>query len=316
MIKQNISLKDYSNFQIGGPAKYFLEVKSIEELLTGLKEWHEMSKDFSNEGKKFFILGGGTNVVFSDNGFDGLVILNSMEDIKMEDDRVTVAAGTVLSKLLDFCIENSLSGLEWAGGLPGSVGGAVRGNAGAYGGETKDNIAGVESINIDTLEKIIRSKDQCNFNYRNSIFKNGEGEREIITYVQFALKKGEQNEIKQSTQKRIDARILRHPLGYPNVGSIFKNIEVEKFSQGQMRDLAVFIKNDPFPVIPTAKINFLAGLSGTRVGDAELSTKHTNFIINLGNAKASDVKDLIKIIKKTVKDKFNVELEEEVMFVD
>jgi UDP-N-acetylmuramate dehydrogenase len=254
--------------------------------------------------------------VFNDKGFNGLVILDSINELGLDGEMVTVAAGTMLTTLLELCIDNSLSGLEWAGGLPGTVGGAVRGNAGAYGGETKDNVVEVESINLNTLEKMTRSKDQCNFSYRSSIYKLGEGENEIITRIKFMLKKGNKDEIKKLTQEKINARILRHPLAYPNVGSIFKNVEVEKFSQGQMRDLSVFIKNDPFPVIPTAKINFLAGLSGTRVGDAQLSTKHTNFIINLGNAKSQDVKKLIKIIKKTVKEKFNVDLEEEVMFVD
>ena len=103
---------------------------------------------------------------------------------------------------------------------------------------------------------------------------------------------------------------------YPNLGSIFKNVPVEKFSTEQMVELSQYIKKDPFPVIPTAKLNFLAGLSGKRVGDAQVSEKHTNFIVNLGNATSKDVHKLIKIIKETIYDKFNITLEEEIMYAD
>lgn len=314
-IQQDIPLSSYSNFKIGGLAKYFLEVFSKEDLIEGLKEWHEISKDLP-AGRQVFVLGGGTNVVFSDNLFNGLVIKNSINLLEKNGEEVTVGAGVLFSKLTDFCIDNSLSGLEWAGGLPGTVGGAVRGNAGAYGGETKDNILEVKSIDLNTLTEKTRTGEDCYFNYRTSVFKIGDGENEIITIIKLNLKAGNKEEIKKLTQEKIDARIKRHPLEYPNVGSIFKNVPVEKFTQAQMEELSQYIKNDPFPVVPTAKINFLTGLSGKRVGDAQLSEKHTNFIVNLGNATSKDVHELIKIIKDEVYQKFNINLEEEVMFVD
>lgn len=315
-IQKDVLLSNHSNFKIGGPAKYFLEVFSKDDLLNGLKEWKEISKDFSNQEKRMFVLGSGTNVLFSDAGFDGLIIKNSINSIEKVGEDVMVGTGTPFSRLIDFCIANSLSGLEWAGGLPGTVGGAVRGNAGAYGGETKDNITQVKSIDLNLLEEKIRTVKECEFNYRTSIFKTGVGENEIIIFVKFKLNSGKKEEIKKITDEKIESRNKRHPLEYPNVGSIFKNVAVEKFNPEQMKDLNQYIKNDPFPVIPTAKLNFLSGLSGRKVGDAQVSEKHTNFIINLGNAKASEVHSLIKIIKETVFEKFNINLEEEVMFVN
>ena len=191
----------------------------------------------------------------------------------------------------------------------------MRGNAGAYGGETKDNISEVESLNMDTLEIKKRSKKECEFDYRTSIFKI-KALNEIITFIKFDVVTKDQEEIRASIEDKINKRKQRHPLDYPNVGSIFKNVAVEKFSKDSLKELSQYIKNDPFPVIPTAKLTFLSGLSGKTVGDAQLSTKHTNFIVNLGNAKSTDVKKLIQIIQKAVMERFGVELEIEIMFVD
>ena len=314
-LQKNVLLKNYSNFKIGGEAQYFLEVFSKNDLIDALKLWQKISKDFSENKKRIFVLGGGTNVVFSDGGFDGLVIKNSIDGISKVDGVVTVGAGVMFDDLLKFSIENALMGLEWAGGLPGTVGGAVRGNAGAFKGEIKDNVIEVESVDIETLEEKVRLSTECEFDYRNSVFKKN-NDKEVITNVKFKLFPSDKYEIQKLIQEKIDVRNLKHPLEYPNAGSIFKNIPIEKFTSEQMKNLSQYIKNDPFPLIPTAKINFLSDLSGKRVGDAQLSEKHTNYIINLGNAKATDVYKLIQIIKQTVKEKFNIELEEEVMFVD
>lgn len=315
MLKQNVSLRDYSNYKIGGNAAYFLEVFSKKDLLDGLKNWYEISSDFPDSKKGIFVLGGGTNILFSDDGFNGLVIKNSIKEIESKDNKVTVGAGESMSLLLDFCINHSLSGLEWAGGLPGSVGGAIRGNAGAFNGETKDNLLEVESINFKTLEVIKRDNKNCEFSYRNSIFKKS-AVNEIIISAIFNLNKGNKEEIKNKSQEKIEHRRLKHPLGYPNIGSIFKNVKIQKFTKSQMEKLSQYIKNDPFPVIPAAKLIFLTGLKGERVGDVMVSTKHTNFIVNMGQGKASEVKRLIGFIKERVKEEFNVELEEEIMYVN
>ncbi len=316
MIKQNIPLKLYSNFKIGGKAKYFAQASNLQELELIFAKWKEISSGLPEEDKNIFIFGDGTNVLFSDSGFNGLVVNVKIVGIEKEGSSIRVGAGEDLSSVLNYCIDHSLSGLEWAGGLPGTVGGAVRGNAGAYTGETKDNILSVETFDVNTLEYKKRNRQECKFEYRNSIFKSELEGIEIITYVTFEMQEGDRSNIKELVEDKINKRKLRHPLDFPNLGSIFKNIPTEKFSKEKLKELEQYIKNDPFPVIPTAKINYLAGLSGVKVGDAQLSTKHTNFIINLGNANAKDVKDLIAIIKKTVFDKYQVELEEEISYLN
>jgi len=315
MLRQNIPLKDYSNYKIGGNALYFLEAATKEDLLEGLREWKDFSKDLPEEKKKVFLLGGGTNILFSDNGFDGLVIKNSIIGIAQDKDEITVGAGTLFSSLVDSCVNNSLSGLEWAGGMPGTVGGAIRGNAGAFGGETKDNVLKVTSINLESLEEVTRDNEECQFSYRNSIFK-GEAKNEIIISAIFGFSKGSQEKIKEQVIKEVEFRRAKHPLDRPNAGSVFKNIPVESIPEEYKNEFLQYVKNDPFPVIPTAKIIFLAGLKGKRVGDAIVSEKHTNFIVNLGNATAKDVSDLIKIIKNEVEQKYGIYLEEEIMRLD
>ena len=216
---------------------------------------------------------------------------------------------------MTFCIENSLSGLEWAGGLPGTVGGAIRGNAGAFKGEIKDNVLEVRSLDIKSLEEKIRSNSECNFGYRNSIFKSGIGENEFITSVVLRLTEDDKEEIKQKIQQKIDYRINRHPINYPNIGSAFKNIPLDLLSVNLQKEFASFVKTDPFPVVPTTKLLALAGLKGKKKGDAMISDKHPNFIINLNNATAEDVKALIEIARQAIKEKYNIDLEEEIVYL-
>ncbi len=302
-------LKQFTNYKIGGIAKYFLEVKALQELKEGLTEWRSISN------KLPFVLGDGTNLLVSDDGYDGLVIHNQINGIKIDGENLKVGSGTLIKDLLDFCIENSLSGLEWAGGLPGTVGGAIRGNAGAFKGETKDNVIKVTSLNFKTLELVERAAPQCDFGYRLSTYKKGEGEKEFIIDSVFKLKKGERSEIKKQIAEKIEYRKNRHPLEYPNAGSIFKNIPFDLLPYNLKVEWKKFIKTDPFPIVPVVKILLQCDLWEKRVGGAKFSDKHPNFIINTGNAKASDVKALIEMAKKTVKEKFDIQLEEEIIFL-
>lgn len=302
MIKNNVSLSDFSNYKIGGPASFFLEVKNKEDL----------SDDFKSF-KNIFILGEGTNVLLSDEGFNGLVLLNRISGIEQNGENVEIGSGVMIDKLLKYCIEHNLSGLEWAGGLPGTIGGAVRGNAGAFMGEIKDSVFEVESMNLFTKEIIKRNNKDCEFGYRWSTFKTKPNK--IITSVTLKLKEGDSQEIQKSINEKIEYRNLKHPMDYPNIGSTFKNISVSKISEKQKEEFKDFIKNDPFPVVLTTKLLALADLKGKRIGGAQISEKHPNFIVNLGNAKSSDVVALIDLAKKAVKDKWNLDLEEEITYV-
>lgn len=315
IIQEKVSLKKYSNFRIGGIARYFALIESAEELIAVLGKWKEMSAKFSQDKKKIFILGGGTNILISDKGFSGLVIHSLIKDIKIlgEDTKILVGSGILMKDLLDFCVGNSLSGLEWAGGLPGTIGGAIRGNAGAFGGEIKDSVFEIASINIQTLKLQKRKKKDCLFGYRTSIFKSLS--KEVIVGAILSLKKDDKDNIKRKIKEKIDYRKNRHPLEYPNIGSIFKNIPFQNVPRKLQEEFSASVKNDPFPVLPTAKLLALAGLKGKKQGEAMVSQKHPNFIVNLGDATSEDVLKLISEIKKTIKNKYDIELEEEITII-
>jgi len=315
MFQRNILLANYSRYKIGGPAAYFCEVTSKEELLKALDEWKKVSATFPKAKQQIYILGDGTNLLISEKGFPGLVIHNLIKGVELDGEEVTVDSGVLLSEVLNFCIKNSLTGLEWAGGLPGTIGGAVRGDAGAFGGETKDAVLEVLSLNLKTLKEIVRDKWECTFAYRYSIFKTEEANGEMILAVILSLKKGKQAEIKNLIQQKIDYRKERHPMEFPSIGSTFKNVKIDKISEKLRKTLEQSIKIDPFPVIPAAKFLIMAGVKGKQIGDAQIAEKHPNFIINLGNAKSQDVKDLINFAKDEVKRQFGVALEEEIIYL-
>ena len=309
MFLTNILLSNYSSYKIGGPADYFLEPKTVEELTAAVAEAERMHLPV-------FILGGGTNVLFSDVGFRGLVLKPAIGGFSIHDAAVTVGGGVSMADLLTYAIQQSLTGLEWAGGLPGTVGGAVRGNAGAFGGEIKDSVLEVQSLVIGDGEPrfMRRTNAECHFGYRASIFKELNG-KEIILSAVFILAPGDPEVIRRATEEKIRYRRERHPLEYSNVGSIFKNVLVGLFTPELRAKLVAVTKDDPFPVVPTAYLISEAGLKGTRVGGAEVSEKHPNFIVNVGGATAADVEALIKIVKVKVKEKFGIMLEEEIMLV-
>jgi len=224
-----------------------------------------------------------------------------------------VGSGVLVSDLLDFCIGKGLSGLEWAGGLPGTVGGAIRGNAGAFGGEMKNVIESVVSLDISqTNSKIIkRSGLESLFDYRSSIFKRTPG-KEIIFEATLKLEKGNQNKIEEEMNKNINYRLVNHPLEYPSLGSTFKNVPRESIKTN-IENMP--IKKDPFEVVPAAYFIAEAGLRGVSSGGAMISPKHPNFIVNVLEATSEDVKNLIKLVKNEIKKKFGVELEEEIEYL-
>ena len=307
MFKENVPLSGISSYKIGGPARYFFEAKTADELKKAVEEAKDKNLDF-------FIIGSGTNFLINDEGYPGLVIKMSIDFMESSGTEVSVGAGALMSDLVSFSIKNNLSGLEWAGGLPGTVGGAIRGNAGAFGGEIKDNIKSVKSFDAATLGEKERNAAECGFGYRYSIFKEPSN-KEIILSASFDFKNGDGKEIEKSVNEKITHRKERQPLEYPNAGSIFKNVDLKKIPADQLARFEKVVKNDPFPVVPTAFIISEAGLKGISSGGAMISPKHPNFIVNMSNAKALDVKNLINLAKKEVKNKFGIELEEEIIFV-
>ncbi len=173
-----------------------------------------------------------------------------------------------------------------------------------------------ESNSADALEEKIRDNDECSFGYRNSIYKSGEGENEFITHVVLELTLGDKEEIKEKILQKIDYRINRHPMNLPNIGSTFKNIPLDFLSSKLQKEFAPFVKTDPFPIVPTAKLLALCDLKGRRIGGAMISDKHPNFIVNLDNATSEDVKALIEIARQAIKEKYGINLEEEIIYLN
>lgn len=309
-ILKNVLLKDFSNFKIGGHADYFLNAcdkESLREALFFVRE----------KNIPYFILGGATNLLIADEGYQGAII--KIRAAKIEDfgnGKIYVEAGAEMSDVVRFACERGLAGLSWAGGLPGTFGGALRGNAGAFGGEIKDSIELVDSVIFNrTTGEIKDSRKmniECNFGYRNSIFKEQKC-ADIIFSAILKLESGHDPvELQRQAQAKIDLRQARQPLEYPNIGSIFKNVPLTRIAAQQLSAFDVRVKADPFPVIPAARLISECGLKGFAIGGAEVSEKHPNFIINKNNASAYDVKAVMNVVKEKVFEKFNVALEQEV----
>ena len=298
LIQEDIPLAPFTTMKVGGPAKRFCDVTTEEELTEVLI----LAKD---SNWPVFILSGGSNVIFSDDGFDGMVIKNEISFLEKEDTKVKSGAATEMSKLVDATIDAGLSGLEWAGGLPGTLGGAIRGNAGAFGGEIKDSVTEVRSVDVVSGKISVRNNKDCLFEYRGSYFKKT---KEVIISAILQMKKGDKEELRKIADDHIAYRNEKHPMDLPNSGSIFKNTPLDKVPAKYLPVFENVIKKDPFPVVPTAAIIAEAGLAGFQVGQAQVSEKHTNYIVNLGSAKASEIIELINTIKERVKEKYDIEL--------
>ncbi len=280
-LKEKVLLSKYSTFRIGGPARYLIEVSDPKDLKRAIEKALEINL-------KFLVIGGGSNILFSSEGYDGMVIVfNSSNNFLIDDNLIEVNASVSLNYLVNKL--DIYTGLEWAVGIPGTLAGAINGNAGAFGGEISDSIKKVKVLEVEDKKIIERefSKEDCNFGYRKSIFKNNHDL--IITSAILELKKGNTEEIKQKIKNNLSKRILKQPKGF-SIGSIFKN--GDNFSAGELIEKA--------------------GLKGKQIGDAKIAEDHANFIINLGSATSDDVLSLMEIIKKEVEEKFLIKLEEEI----
>lgn len=301
-IRQNIQLAKHTTYKIGGRADYFVSIKDSEELKEALK--------FADDNSlPIFILAGGSNVLFSDDGYRGLIIKIDNKKININGNGITADAGVLMNDLVSQSIENNLAGLEWAGGLPGTVGGAIRGNAGCFGGEIKDVIKEVAVATNNGEIKLYKNED-CDFGYRDSIFKRN---NEIIMSAVFELKTGDKENLKTVIFDHIKYRQMKYRL--PSCGSIFKNCPLEIVPQKVREKFKDKIKTDPFPVLPVAVLIDACGLVGKTIGGAMITKEHANVIHNFNNAKATDVLDLINLAKESVEQKFGIKLEEEVQLM-
>jgi UDP-N-acetylmuramate dehydrogenase len=262
-----------------------------------------------------FIFGGGSNILFSDKGFEGLVIKIKNEEIEIDGTKIYAGAGVMLGRLVNVAAENGLSGLEWASGIPGTVGGAVRGNAGAYGHDIGESVESVEVLRITNHESRIMSheKKECEFNYRESLFKKN---KDIILKVCLILGEGDKEKIKNEMDSILKMRNEKLPLEFGSAGSVFKNIEVSEEILEKLRNYEIPPKFIELGKIPAAWLIENCSLKGKRVGGAQISEKHANFIVNTGGAETKDILDLINLIKQEIREKIEIKLEEEIEVVE
>jgi len=312
-IKKNIKLAKYTTFKIGGPAKYFCVVRNMKDF--------KQAQQFAREKElKSYVLGGGSNVLFSDDGFDGLVmkIENEVLEITNKGEqkaKLKCGAGLPLSKLVSFAIKKGLTGLEWAVGIPGSVGGAIRGNAGAFGSEMKDCLVSANAINTSDKEHPIFECRQgsCDFDYRNSVFKKNPDL--VIWECVIELEEGDKKKSREKILEYAKKRSEKQPLlaDFPSAGSIFKNPQVnDELIKAFERDKGVDCRATK---VPAGWLIECCDLKEKKVGGAMISKKQANFIVNSGKARAEDVVILISLIKMKVRNEFGVQLEEEVQII-
>jgi len=305
-IKSNVNFSTLTTFKIGGPAKYFCEIKNSKDL----KEAIDIAKELQ---KPYFILGNGSNLLVSDDGFDGLVIKIKNSEIKINDlgdfFEITVDAGVLLSQLLAKTLEIGAQGLEWATGIPGAIGGSIYGNAGAYGQSIGEAVEKVIALDPNTLKTKEFQKEECNFSYRHSIFKrNGL----IILSAQLKLKKGDSETSRKIILNYIEQRKNKIP-NYPSAGCVFKNIPLEKDSLKLLQKIpSEIVKGNKIPV---GYLIEQCNLKGKKIGDAQISPMHANFIVNVGKASAKDVYQLIKLCKERVLEKYGIQIEEEIQYL-
>ena len=284
-LKEGELLRNHTTFRIGGAAKYFAVPKNEEEIMEAVD--FAIVKDLP-----YYILGKGSNVLFADEGYPGVIIEigAGMEKVeRIGDTGIRAQAGVSLSALAAFAAREGLSGLEFAGGIPGTLGGAVTMNAGAYGGEMKDVIVSVKVMDEEGAVKVL-SCGELELGYRTSIVQK---KQLVVLEAEFLLNPGTTEEI-QNTMKELNAkRREKQPLEYPSAGSTFKRPE-GYFAGKLIED---------------------AGLRGYRVGDAQVSEKHCGFVVNRGNATCAEVLQLIEEVQKKVKEQFGVQLEPEVRII-
>ncbi len=284
-VQENVSLAPYTSARIGGPADILVTANSADELA-------EIMTVIWGQGLPYVILGGGSNVLISDKGVRGAVVLNRAKAVRFENGdqpKVWVESGVVFSNLANRCASKGLSGLEWATTVPGTVGGAVVGNAGAFGGDMSGNLIVAELLTNRGREKWPVNK--MDYGYRTSVLKRNE-EKAIGPSADLGLKNATKDSVSVKIEQFSERRKATQPPG-ASMGSMFKNPDGDH----------------------AGRLIEAAGLKGTRIGNAEISPLHGNFFVNHGETKASDIRALIELAQKTVAEKFGIKLELEVELI-
>ncbi len=304
-VQQNISLAPFTTFHLGGVASYFVEVSGAIELAE--------SYEYAEEHKlPIFVLGGGSNVVFADTGFPGLVVRMIDGGIIVTDQKIIAGAGISLFEVVKEAAAAGLSGVERLAGIPGSFGGAVRGNAGAFGMEIGAVVAVVKCLDRNTGMVSEYQNTACAFGYRTSLFKKNP--HIIILSAEIKLTRGDSNDLTRIMNETVAMREAKHPQDAKCAGSFFMNPEVndKRLHDEFMKDTGTPSKDGK---LPAGWLIDHVGLRGRRIGGAMVSERHPNYLVNTGKATANDVAMLASLIKTRVRDELKVRLQEEVQYV-
>lgn len=274
----------HTTFRIGGPASVFVTPKSEDDLVAAI----EICR---SQGAPYFILGNGSNLLVSDQGYDGVVVHigSDLRDISVEGTEITAKTGAMLSQVAHAALAHGLTGMEFAAGIPGSLGGACMMNAGAYGGEMSQILVGVRALD-DKGQIVELAANQLELGYRHSIMME---KQYVVLGARIRLEKGDPEEIQAQMDDLKEKRIAKQPLEYPSAGSTFKRPE------------GAF----------AGKLIMDAGLRGFRIGDAMVSEKHCGFVVNAGKATAEDVCGVIAHVQRVVLEKYGKKLEPEIRFL-
>jgi UDP-N-acetylmuramate dehydrogenase len=289
LIESDKPLAPFNTFGTGGMAKLFAEVHSEKELSSLIKESNRYQLPI-------FMLGGGSNLLVSDYGYDGLVIRNSIMGLKVSEEAIIAGAGESLQEMVDFATNNGLAGLEFATGIWGTVGGAIFGNAGAYG---LDISSALKSVQLVDKQGNIRNEltSYFEFSYRNSVLKKT---GEFVAHAEFSLRAGKKEEIRKKTDEILAERRKKLPFEEHSAGCFFKNIVDKNYEHGKL---------------PAGKLLEEVGAKEIHYGGACVFEKHANIIINNGSATSKDIRNLAEILKSRVKEKFGIELREEITYL-
>lgn len=305
-IQENVSLAAYTSLHVGGPARYFAPIKNDEDAVAAVR--------FAEENHlPFFVLGKGSNTIFPDTGYPGVLLHMEDRSRTRDGNTITAGSGVFMRQLVNFTHDHGLVGIEELAGIPGTVGGAVRGNAGTWSSETKDHlyrISVLERNEAGEWETATLSADKCKFGYRHSVFK--EHPDWIILRATFSLNSGDVAPAKKAVQRDLQDRHARQPYDAPSAGSIFINPDLTTVSP----TLKVPAGGSAAGRVSAGWLIDAVGLKGLRQGDAEISPKHANWIVNRGHATASDVLGLIKKMIEAVREQTGVTLHPEIQIVE
>ncbi len=306
-IRENVPLAPYTIYKIGGHARFFVEAATADEAEEALM----LAKE---KNVPFVILGAGSNVLVSDNGFDGLVIRTTGGTISVDGEYLYADAGVMMARAVTESGKQGLTGFEWGIGVPGTIGGSIRGNAGCFEGEMKDVVERVRVLKFSINSKIEElTNKECQFGYRDSIFKT-HPEWVILSAI-LKLRQGDREKVQQEIRRITQERIAKQDIGSKCCGCIFKNVvwpsdPAERHALlMRFPDLAAFANR---PTIPSAYLIDHAWLKGMSVGNICISEKHANFFVNNGNGTSTDAMELIAAAKKKVREIYGLELHEEI----